>query len=318
MTVIGNDVEVAAKLLNSNEVIAIPTETVYGLAGNALNPSTVENIFKIKNRPFKNPLIIHLADTSELYKYVKNIPALAEKLIEHFCPGALTLLLPKNELIPDVVTAGFQNVAVRFPNHPVATELLRKLSFPLAAPSANPFGYISPTSAQDVKRLLSGKINYILDGGLCQQGIESTIIGFQNKQAVLYRHGSISIEEIESVTGKLIIATKNETNPNAPGMLSKHYAPNTKTFLTSDVKELAIKFSAKKIGLLLFHQKIDDTHVLYQEILSPTKSLKQAASNLYATLHRLDLCNLDMIIAERLPDEGLGKTINDRLERATK
>ena len=318
MAFIGNDIETAVALLNSNQVIAIPTETVYGLAGNALNTSTVEKIYKIKNRPLKNPLILHLADTSELNKYVKNIPALAEKLVEHFCPGPLTLLLPKKDIIPDIVTAGLQNAAVRFPNHPTALALLRKLSFPLAAPSANPFGYISPTSAEDVKRILSDKIDYILDGGICQKGIESTIIGFQNNQPVLYRHGSVSIDEIESVAGKLIIAAKNETNPDAPGMLSKHYAPHTKTFLTNDVNELINKFSDKKIGLLLFQDNIADTTVLHREILSASGDSEEAASNLYAALHRLDKCNLDVIIAERFPDKGLGKTINDRLERASK
>lgn len=318
MAFIGNDIETAVALLNSNQVIAIPTETVYGLAGNALNTSTVEKIYKIKNRPLKNPLILHLADTSELNKYVKNIPALAEKLVEHFCPGPLTLLLPKKDIIPDIVTAGLQNAAVRFPNHPTALALLRKLSFPLAAPSANPFGYISPTSAEDVKRILSDKIDYILDGGICQKGIESTIIGFQNNQPVLYRHGSVSIDEIESVAGKLIIAAKNETNPDAPGMLSKHYAPHTKTFLTNDVNELINKFSDKKIGLLLFQDNIADTTVLHREILSASGDPEEAASNLYAALHRLDKCNLDVIIAERFPDKGLGKTINDRLERASK
>ena len=318
MAFIGNDIETAVALLNSNQVIAIPTETVYGLAGNALNTSTVEKIYQIKNRPLKNPLILHLGDTSELNKYVKNIPALAEKLVEHFCPGPLTLLLPKKDIIPDIVTAGLQNAAVRFPNHPTALALLRKLSFPLAAPSANPFGYISPTSAEDVKRILSDKIDYILDGGICQKGIESTIIGFQNNQPVLYRHGSVSIDEIESVAGKVIIAAKNETNPDAPGMLSKHYAPHTKTFLTNDVNELINKFSEKKIGLLLFQDNIADTTVLHREILSPSGDPEEAASNLYAALHRLDKCNLDVIIAERFPDEGLGKTINDRLERASK
>lgn len=318
MAFIGNDIETAVALLNSNQVIAIPTETVYGLAGNALNTSTVEKIYQIKNRPLKNPLILHLGDTSELNKYVKNIPALAEKLVEHFCPGPLTLLLPKKDIIPDIVTAGLQNAAVRFPNHPTALALLRKLSFPLAAPSANPFGYISPTSAEDVKRILSDKIDYILDGGICQKGIESTIIGFQNNQPVLYRHGSVSIDEIESVAGKLIIAAKNETNPDAPGMLSKHYAPHTKTFLTNDVNDLINKFSEKKIGLLLFQDNIADTTVLHREILSPSGDPEEAASNLYAALHRLDKCNLDVIIAERFPDKGLGKTINDRLERASK
>ncbi|WP_298392183.1 Sua5 family C-terminal domain-containing protein, partial [Hydrotalea sp.] len=154
--------------------------------------------------------------------------------------------------------------------------------------------------------------------GICQKGLESTIIGFQNNQPILYRHGSISVEEIESVIGKLKIITKNETTPDAPGMFSKHYVPITKTFLSNDVNELIKKYSDKKIGLLLFDQKITGATILYQEMLSTTSNLEQAASNLYSALHRLDKLRLDVIIAERFPDAGLGKTINDKLERASK
>ena len=199
MTYISNDIETAAALLENDQVIAIPTETVYGLAGNALKPSVVNKIYEIKNRPLSNPLIIHLADTTQLTKYVKNIPAIAEKLAEQFWPGPLTLLLPKKDIVPDCVTSGLPNVAVRIPSHPMATQLLHKLSFPLAAPSANPFGYISPTSAEDVKRILFGKIDYILDGGSCTKGIESTIVGFDGELPIIYRVGAISYEAIKKI-----------------------------------------------------------------------------------------------------------------------
>lgn len=198
MTYIGKDIETAVALLENNKVIAIPTETVYGLAGNALNPCVVNKIYEIKKRPLTNPLIIHLHDTIHINKYVKNIPAIAKKLAEHFWPGALTLLLPKNHLIPDIVTAGLPHVAIRIPSHPTTIKLLRQLDFPLAAPSANPFGYISPTTAEHVKKQLFGKIFYILDGGPCTLGLESTIVGFDNDTPVIYRVGSISPEAIRN------------------------------------------------------------------------------------------------------------------------
>ena len=199
MTYISKNIDTAVALLENDQVIAIPTETVYGLAGNALIPSVIKKIYEIKNRPLTSPLIIHLHDTTQINKYVKNIPEIAKKLAEHFWPGALTLLLPKTDVIPDIVTAGLPNVAIRIPSHPVALELLRKLSFPLAAPSANPFGYISPTSAEDVKRILFRKIDYILDGGNCATGIESTIVGFNGDTPIIYRVGAISPEAIKKV-----------------------------------------------------------------------------------------------------------------------
>jgi L-threonylcarbamoyladenylate synthase len=317
MTLISNDIDTAASLLKKGEVIAIPTETVYGLAGNALNPLAVKKIYEIKKRPLTNPLIIHLPDTAQLKKYVKNISATAKKLAEHFWPGALTLLLPKTDIIPDNVTSGLPSVAVRIPSHPVALQLLRKLSFPLAAPSANPFGYISPTSAEDVKRILFGKIDYILDGGMCAKGIESTIVGFDGDTPIIYRVGAISPEAIKKVAGKVEIHNKHIEKPISSGMLPSHYAPNTSLYLTNNIETLLKTVSHNGTGILAFKNPCSFISENNQEILSASGNLDEAARNLYRALHRLDSLKLDRIIAERVPNVGIGIAINDRLERAT-
>ena len=317
MSLIITDIDVASEFLNNEDVIAIPTETVYGLAGNIYSEKAINKICEIKKRPLFNPLIVHLKSLAYLDKVAVDVSETALLLAKTFWPGPLTLVLKKHPSVPDMVTAGKSTVAVRIPNHPVALSLLESVNFPLAAPSANPSGSISPTSAEHVAGYFKNEIKIILDGGVCKRGIESTIIGFNNNEATVYRLGSISVEEIETVAGKVKMVTKNETEPTAPGMLSKHYAPVTKTFLTHNVQELIKRFSDKKVGVLVFDQKISDRTTLYQEILSPTSNLEQAASNLYSALHRLDKLKLDVIIAERFPDVGLGKTINDRLERAS-
>lgn len=325
MTYMGKDIEIeiAIALLKNDRVIAIPTETVYGLAGNALNPFVVNKIYEIKNRPLNNPLIIHLPDTTQLYKYVKDISAIAEKLAAHFWPGPLTLLLSKNDIIPDIVTAGLPNVAVRIPSHPLAVQLLRKLPFPLAAPSANPFGYISPTSAEDVKKMLFGKIPYILDGGPCTKGIESTIVGFDGDMPIIYRVGVITPDAIKRVAGKVEINQKKIQNPLSPGMLPSHYAPHTPLFLTNNMTALLKTLPHSGTGILAFKNPYVTLSLLKglipeinQEILSPTGNLDEAAHNLYKALHRLDSLKLERIVAERIPYIGIGIAINDRLERA--
>jgi L-threonylcarbamoyladenylate synthase len=315
---ITTDINKAKKILCNNELIAIPTETVYGLAGNAYNENALKEIFKLKNRPFYNPLIVHIKSASSITDVAIDIPESAMILAEKFWPGPLTLVLKKKSHISDLVTAGKDTVAVRVPNHPVALALLDKLDFPLAAPSANPFGSISPTNADHVFNYFGGKLEVILNGGECEKGLESTIIGFENNQPVLYRHGSISSEEIEKITGKLSTITNSEKTPNAPGMLSRHYAPNTATYLTNNVVELIKCFKGKRIGILVFKNQINGKGIIHKEILSKSGDLNEAAKNLYAAMHRLDENNLDVIIAERLPDIGLGKTMNDKLERATK
>lgn len=315
---ITKNIQYAVDELKRDGLVSIPTETVYGLAANAYNETTVKKIFELKNRPHYNPLIVHIKSADYLQHIAKEIPDIAIKLATAFWPGPLTLVLKKQEHVSDFVTAGKDTVAVRVPNHPLTLDLLNELDFPLAAPSANPFGSISPTNAAHVHAYFGDTLPVILDGGECEKGIESTIIGFENNQPILYRHGSISIEEIEKMVGKINTITHNDQSPNAPGMLSRHYAPKTETYLTNNVAALATCFEGKKIGLLVFKNPMHHHNIRHQEILSKTGDCAEAAKNLYAAMHRLDEQNLDVIIAERLPDEGLGKTINDKLERATK
>lgn len=308
----------AKEALLKEEIIGIPTETVYGLAGNAYSDTALKKIFAIKKRPFYNPLIVHIKSVEYLNTIARDIPDIALKLAKEFWPGPLTLVLKKQSHISDLVTAGKETVAIRVPNHPVALALLEQLDFPLAAPSANPFGSISPTTAVHVLDYFEDELAVILEGGTCERGVESTIIGFEDNNPILYRYGSISVEEIEQVVGKLQIAVNNDSKPNSPGMLSRHYAPKTDTYLTSNVSELMQSFQGKKIGLLLYKNQILNQENTIQEVLSETGDLKEAATKLYAALHRLDKNNLDIIIAEKFPNEGLGKTLNDRLQRAIK
>ncbi len=317
MVIISKDISKAAKILMEENLVAIPTETVYGLAGNIYSEKAIKAIFEMKQRPFFNPLIVHIKSIEQLDELAKDIPEKARLLAEKFWPGSLTMVLKKQESVPDLVTAGKDSVAIRIPNHSTTLELLEALNFPLAAPSANPFGAISPTKASHVAEYFEDKLQMVLDGGVCQNGIESTIIGFENGEPMLYRLGSISVEDIEAVIGKIQIKNKKENAPDAPGMLSKHYAPATATFLESDVAVFIKNFPEKRIGFLLFDKKIESSIVSHQEILSEKGDLKEAASNLYAAMHRLDKLDLDMIVAERFPDFGLGRSINDRLERAT-
>ena len=318
MNIVSKDIAKAVEILSNENLVSIPTETVYGLAGNIYSEKAIKKIFAMKERPFFNPLIVHIHSPAQLIDIVSYIPAKAQLLADTFWPGSLTLVLKKKSIIPDLVTAGKDTVAVRIPNHPVTLELLRQTGFPLAAPSANPFGCISPTQSLHVSNYFEGKLSMVLEGGSCQNGIESTIIGFENDEPVLYRLGSISLEEIEKVIGKVSVKNKKEKSPNAPGMLSRHYAPQTTTYLVDDAATFIKDFPNQKIGVLIFNKKIDAPNIVVMETLSLQDNLKEATSKLYATLHHLDTFELDMIVAERFPDVGLGKSINDRLNRATK
>ena len=314
---ITTNLDLAQQALIANEIIAIPTETVYGLAANAFSETAIKKIFDLKKRPFYNPLIVHIKSAEYLTNVACKIPEIAVKMAKEFWPGPLTLILNKQQNIPDMVTAGKPTVAVRVPNHPLTLKLLEKLDFPLAAPSANPFGSISSTSAEHVFNYFKNTLEVILDGGECEKGLESTIIGFEENQPVLFRLGAISIEDIEKVTGKVLLKTHGSgTDLTAPGMLSRHYSPATDTYLTDNVTEYLKLYRDKKIGLLLFKDPIQTNGIFHQEVLSKSGDLNEAAKELYAALHRLDKLNLDVIIAERFPDIGLGTTINDRLQRA--
>lgn len=315
---ISNDINLAVQHLNKNGIIGFPTETVYGLAGNAFNTAAIHKIFDVKKRPTFNPLIVHIKGIEDLDKVATEIPSIAYELANVFWPGPLTFILKKQPHIPDLVTANQDTVAVRVPNHPIALELLNKLDYPLVAPSANPFTSISPTTANHVEDYFANQIDMVLEGGICKAGIESTIVGFNNNKVVLYRLGALPVEAIEKITGSLIVSNKKEKKTITPGMFLKHYAPKTDFILTRNVKEELDWYSGKKIGLLLFNEFEPDFNPTFQRVLSEDGDLKQAASKLYEVLHELDKMNLEVIIAERFPEYGLGNSINDRLERASK
>jgi len=317
MAIISADVDVAVSFLEKGEVIGFPTETVYGLAGNIYKVDAIKQIYSVKERPLKNPLIVHIASINQLHEVAKNIPEKALAMVDTFWPGPLTIVLEKKDTVNDIITAGKNSVAVRMPNHPLALAVINKLNAPIAAPSANPFGTISPTSATHVSKYFNDKIPFILDGGNCISGIESTIIGFKEGNPILYRYGSLPVEDIEAVIGKLEVFTSNENSPEAPGMLHKHYSPKTKTILTSSLAEAISANANKRLGIVSFTNiQVTNTAIVHNEVLSPSGSLREAAYTLYAALHILDTLDIDIIIAERMPNEGLGLSINDRLERA--
>ncbi len=320
MAKIGTDISDAAKLLKAGEVVAIPTETVYGLAGNAFSPASILSIFEKKKRPSFDPLIAHIDSIDKVKKCVQKIPNQTRYLMEKFWPGPLTIVLPKSDLIPDEMTSGLDTVAVRMPNHPLTLRLLSQLDFPLAAPSANPFGYISPTNAQHVKDQLDNEVDYILDGGECQIGVESTIIGFENKKVTIFRQGKITKEDIERCLGQQVqvqVNVNNSSNPQAPGMLKSHYAPKCQLIM-GNIKELAHKYQDKKIGIISFKGELglDLKKGSVHMMLSPKGYVEEAARQLFSILRKLDQENLDLIIGEYIPDKGIGKAVNDRLRRA--
>jgi L-threonylcarbamoyladenylate synthase len=318
---IGTDIQAAADLLRKSEVAAIPTETVYGLAANAYNEAAVLKIFQAKERPAFDPLIVHVHSLEQVMEVVSfldldrgDIRAEAEALMEKFWPGPLTLVLPKTDRVPDLVTSGLNTVAVRMPAHPMALELLRSLEFPLAAPSANPFGYVSPTTAQHVADQLGGRIPYILDGGPCTVGVESTIIGWESDtgQWVLYRPGGTPLAEIEAVIGSVGLAKKSVL-PASPGTLESHYAPRKPVYI-GDVKSLLKQYAGQRVAVIAF---TEDHDAWRTEVLSPDGDIAEAARHLFAALRSLDASDADVILAEIFPQEGLGAAINDRLRRAS-
>lgn len=316
MARIGTDLSEASALLSKGQLVAIPTETVYGLAANALDPAAVLQIFKVKERPAFDPLIVHIKSADAIKDYSFAVPEMAMALATAFWPGPLTLVLPKRDCIPDLVSSGLPTVGLRMPSHPLTLSLLQQLPFPLAAPSANPFGYISPTTAQHVFDQLREKIPYILDGGPCTVGVESTIVGFEEKGVVVYRLGGLTIEEIRKIAPKVKLQVHNSSDPKAPGMLLSHYAPG-KPFYLGEINELIKSHRGKKLAVLSFRDSYTNhPDVFASEILTSSGDLNEAASNLFSAMRRLDVLNVDVIVAEQVPEMGLGLAINDRLRRA--
>jgi L-threonylcarbamoyladenylate synthase len=314
-TIIGNDISFAASLLRRGEVVAIPTETVYGLAGNALNEEAVIRIYEAKQRPRFNPLILHVDSFQRFSEYAHSIPDACMKLAEYFTPGPLTFLLPKKDNVPAIVTAGSERVALRVPAHPVARALLQQLDFPLAAPSANPSGYVSPVTAGHVYDGLQGLIPYILDGGPCQVGLESTIIGFEENGIVIYRHGALAAEELQAVSGLPVRVHTGTGSVETPGSLKSHYAPTLPLWI-GDVNQLLREHAGKKAAVISFRQAYTDPRSDCSYVLSPGGDLHEAARNLFRVLREIDRSDAEIILAEKFPSEGIGYAINDRLERA--
>jgi len=312
MAEIGKDIKKARQLLESGELVAIPTETVYGLAGNALEKASVVKIFEAKNRPEFDPLIVHVPSLEKASRYADKIPDKAFLLAEKFWPGPLTIVLRKKPVIPDIVTSGLDSVGLRCPDHALTQALLSELSFPIAAPSANPFGYVSPTTPEHVNEQLGNKIHYILDGGSCSVGIESTIVGFENDSPIVYRMGGLTIEKIESIVGRVEVQLHSSSNPKAPGQLKSHYSPSRKVII-GNVEELLQKYPGHNSGVLSFQRDFKSPN---QIILSESGSLEEAAQNLFTALRKLDKVDVEVILAELVPDHGLGRAINDRLRRA--
>jgi L-threonylcarbamoyladenylate synthase len=300
----------AVEILRQGGVIALPTETVYGLAANALDPLAVAKIFEAKARPRFDPLIVHVPDAAALEPLVASMPEPAHRLARRFWPGPLTLVLPKKPIVPDIVTAGLPSVAVRVPDHPIAQRLLRAVGVPLAAPSANRFGSVSPTTAEHVRQEFGGLVPVVLDGGPCRAGVESTVISLLDEPTLL-RPGGLEVEAIEGVIGPVRrLDPSEQQRVVAPGMLMRHYAPRTRLVVDGTRPP-------GRVGLLAFQSPADPSGYAAVEVLSTTGDLREAAANLFAAMRRLDALGLDAIVAERVPEEGLGLAINDRLRRAS-
>lgn len=303
-------IEEAAQIINAGGLVSFPTETVYGLGADAFNPEAVARIFEVKQRPSFDPLIVHIAAERELEGLAECLPDNIAEIAARFWPGPLTIVVPKRSIVPDIVTSGLESVAVRWPAHPIAQELIRAAHTPIAAPSANLFGKVSPTCAEHVEEQLGGKIDMILDGGSCTVGVESSIVSFVGRKPKLLRHGGYSHEELESVMGPIAIAQSNPL-PQAPGMLAKHYAPRTPVVFMDRYSG-----TGEKLGMLCFKGPAEAHNCAEIEILSCSGDLREAASNLFRALRKLDRSGVDVIIAERFPDQDLGRAINDRLSKA--
>jgi len=301
-------IEQAANALVAGEPVALPTETVYGLAANALDPVACARIFEAKDRPLSDPLIVHLPDIGWLARLTKP-NALALRLAETFWPGPLTMVLPRTEVVPDLVTAGQGTVAVRMSAHPVFRAVAEAAAIPLAAPSANRFGRISPTTAGHVLSELDGRIGIILDGGACSHGIESTIVLVEDDGIEILRHGPITAGALEKMAP---VRAASHGDIATPGSLKSHYAPITPLDLVEGLAGVARENS----GLLAWHPVDDVAGFAAVEVLSPTGDLREVAANLYAGMRRLDERGLSRILALPVPEDGLGAAIMERLQKA--
>ena len=312
--------EEAAELIKSGDIVAFPTETVYGLGANAFDENAVAKIFAAKGRPADNPLIVHIAKKDQLSEIVLEVPLIAKKLIKKFWPGPLTIVFKKSQKIPSNVTAGLDTVAVRMPAHKVALDLIKKAGVPIAAPSANSSTRPSPTCAQHVYDDLNGKIPYIIDGGTCKVGLESTVLSLANEKAIILRPGKVTLEQIQKTIGKLgkvSVANQliNNQTPSSPGMKYRHYSPTAEVILVENGNDFEKKVfensSDKKVGVISFSKELGLRDEFFFD-----KSLTAYARSLFSALRELDDRCVDVIIVEGVEEKALGLAIMNRLRKA--
>lgn len=319
----------AAEVLRNGGLVAIPTETVYGLAALALQPDCVARIFAAKRRPHFDPLIVHVTNIEMATSLASEWTGLTDRLARRFWPGPLTLVVPKKPIVPDLVTSGLASVAIRMPDHPLTRELLGQLDAPLAAPSANRFGRLSPTTAEHVASQLGDDIDLILDGGPCRCGVESTIITAGNNDYSILRPGGLTSEELEQATGLQPIAPDSRYQGRMPGDLPSHYAPRLPLILVEDWSNVAREneewrvtalsgetYRFRAIGLLALGSIPTPLAGCPAEVLPDDPHLVATTADFFPALHRLEELPVKAIIAKRFPDHGLGRALNNRLDRA--
>ncbi len=307
-------IERAVTLLRHGEVVAFPTETVYGLGADAFNADAAARIFELKKRPRFDPLIVHIARKESVADLARSVPPQAARLMDLFWPGPLTLIMEKTDIVPDIVTAGLKTVGIRMPGHPVALELITRLGRPIAAPSANPFGYMSTTTAADVAHLFDHRLPLILDGGPASYGIESTIVSVRDGAVRIHRHGSVSAEQLAEAVGKVVEKEHDDATCESPGELPYHYAPHTPLRIVRTPSEIEVGNSA----FLAFRQPQGPVRARNVRVLSPSGDMREAAARFFSSLIELDGTASEIIYAEALPERGLGRAMMERLRKAAK
>jgi L-threonylcarbamoyladenylate synthase len=306
-----------AEILKNGGLVAFPTETVYGLGGNALNPESVAKIFAAKQRPSFDPLISHIAEEETLDRICR-VPSKYHDILTRVWPGSLTIIVPKKDIVPDLVTSGLDTMAVRMPDHPVALELIKASTGVVAAPSANPFGYLSPTRAEHVEKQLGSKIDMILDGGSCRVGVESTVLDLTQGIPQVLRPGGYSVEELETIFGEVRVLNRKVVTPTAPGQMEMHYSPRAVLHIVDSPKDVgqSLRSGAAYVGFRS-DEALNTDGFEKVEYLSRDGNYIQAAARLFEILHKLDHSGVRTIYAQRVPEEGLGRAVMDRIYKAS-
>lgn len=316
----------AVSVIHNRGIVAFPTETVYGLGANALDAKAVAEIFRVKERPLDDPLIVHIAEVNELYRLAKEVPFKAEKLINRFWPGSLTLIFEKTDLIPDLVTAGLETVAIRMPLGAIARKFISMAGVPIAAPSANLFGRPSPTRAQHVLDDLNSRIDIIIDGGRTEIGVESTVVEFADEEVVVLRPGAVTVEELREIVKDVKIFSESESSEKSPGKYLKHYSPRAEVILVEHVNQFQIEEvlsivadltkKGRKVGIMAKQEHEEQYKGFIVKVLGPEQDDRTSASRLFHILREFDSENTDVIVAEGIPETGLGRAIMNRLRKA--